>query len=290
MTFTRTLVTAVLAATPVFAWAGGKAVIEAGSGSDRTQSSIEFDGSLMRMDMQGQADGYMVIRDGKIYSVSQQNGQPMVMDLTGMGQMLKGMVNRSMASMDSDVNQFVSLTDAGRSETIAGIKGRVHVLTFVDDEGERRSEEVVLAKDKRLRELTDSMMLMSQTMAEAFGVEMPEGSERMNKEILGKGDGMLRFGSDFKVASIDGSTPSSSRFKLPAEPQQMPDLGSLMSGANAGAGASGSANTGGGNPLADLFGKKADRQQQRVEGRTDREIDEATDSAVDKALDKLFGG
>jgi hypothetical protein len=291
----RSLIAFALAAMPVimptWAWAGGKAVIEAGSGKDRTQSTIEFDGAKMRMDVTGQAEAYMIMRDGKIYSVSDQNGQPFVIDMAGMGKMLGGMAQQSMANVDQNVNEFISLTDAGRNETIAGINGRVHVLTYVDDNGQRKSEEIVLAKDKRLREMSESLDLMGKTMAQIFGVKVPDGSYRMNQEIMGKGNGILRFGSEYRLVSISGDTPSASRFNLPAQPQQMPDLGSLLSGANAGAGASGSAsgsaNTGA-NPLGGLFGQKAERQQQRVEGRTDQEIDQATDSAVDKALDKAF--
>jgi hypothetical protein len=279
----RSLIAVALATLPVFAWAGGKAVIEAGSGSDRTQSSIEFDGARMRMDVQGQAEAYMIMRDGKIYSVSSQDGQPLVIDMAGMGKMLGGMAQQSIASADQNVNEFVSLTDAGRNETVAGINGRVHVLTYVDDNGQRRSEEIVLAKDQRLREMSESLDLMSKTMAQIFGVKVPDGSYRMNQEIMGKGNGVLRFGNEYRLVSISSNTPSAARFELPAQPQQMPDLGSLMSGANA----SGSANAGA-NPLGGLFGQKAERQQQRVEQRADQEVDQATDGAVDKALDKAF--
>ncbi|WP_370308607.1 hypothetical protein [Sinimarinibacterium flocculans] len=296
MNLSRTLIAMAVAAAPVWAWAGGKAVVEGGTGGDKARMTYEFDGDLLRMDVPDQPDGYMIMRDGKIYSVAQQNGQPMVIDMAGMGKMLGGMAQRSMANIDQDVDQFISLEDTGRTETIAGIKGRVHVLTYVDD-GQRKSQEIVLSNDKSLSEMSRSMMRMSEIMAQSFGVELPEGSKRMSAEITGKGSGVLRFGNEYRVVSIDRSTPSSSRFKLPAEPQQMPDLGNLFSGAagaSAGASASGSANTGGGNPLADLFGQKAQRQQDRVEQRTDQEVDQATDSAVDKALDKafekLFGG
>jgi hypothetical protein len=137
--------------------------------------------------------------------------------------------------------------------------------------------------------MSESLDLMGKTMAQIFGVQVPDGSYRMSQEIMGKGNGILRFGNEYRLVSISSDTPSASRFNLPAEPQQMPDLGNLLSGANAGASgsASGSANTGS-NPLGGLFGQKAERQQQRVEQRADQEVDQATDTAVDKALDKAF--
>ncbi|MES0873901.1 hypothetical protein [Sinimarinibacterium thermocellulolyticum] len=294
MNLSRTLIAIAVAATPAWAWAGGKAVVEAGEGSDKQRITYEFDGALLRMDVPQQDGNYMIMRDGKIYSVTEQNGQPMVIDMSGMGKMLGGIAQQSMASVNQDVDQFISLSDTGRTETVAGISGKVHVLTYVDD-GERKTEEIVLSNDKNLREMSDSMMLVSETMAKAFGVQIPEGSKRMSAEL--KGQGVLRFGTQYKLVSLSGSTPPPSRFTLPAQPQQMPDLGSLFSGgaaANADAGAAGAANTGGGNPLGGLFGQKAQRQQERVEDRANQEVDQATDEAVDKVLDKafekLFGG
>lgn len=286
----RSLITLVLASTPAFAWAGGKAVIEAGSGKDKVQSSIEYDGGKLRVDAVGQTEGYMVMRDGKIYSVANAGGQPMVIDMAGMGKMLGGMAQKSVSTMDQDVATFVSLTDTGRSETVAGISGKVHVLTYVDTDGKQVSEEIVLSKDKRLRELSESLQLMSKAMAQAFDVKLEAGTQRLEKEIMGKGQGVLRFGSDFRLVSISDSTPDSGRFVLPAQPQQMPNLGDLLGSANSGGSvsASGSASTGGGNPLADIFGQKTDRQQDRVESRTNQEIDRATDEAVDSVLDKAF--
>jgi hypothetical protein len=40
--------------------------------------------------------------------------------------------------------------------------------------------------------------------------------------LLQHGDGILRMGSAYRLVSIDGSAPASSRFTLPAAPQQMP--------------------------------------------------------------------
>lgn len=275
-----------MALAPALSWAGGSAVLESGADADGRRTAVEFDGAQLRVGVLGQADAYMIIRDGKVYSVSQRGGQPVVMDLSGVGQMLAGMMDGAVPGANGKVEQFLGLEATGRTETIAGIKGRVHRLSYIDDAGQRRDTDIVLAKDPRLQELMQSMNLMSRTLAQALGQPVSEGNERMTQKILGQGEGMLRFGDEFRVASIDGGTPAGSRFALPVQPQAMPDLGSLMSGAQAEASASGSAS--GGNPLSGLFGSKAERQRERIEGRTDQEVDQATDEAVDKALDKAF--
>ena len=149
MNLSRTLIAMAMAAAPVWAWAGGKAVVEGGTGGDKARMTYEFDGDLLRMDVPDQPDGYMIMRDGKIYSVAQQNGQPMVIDMAGMGKMLGGMAQRSMANIDQDVDQFISLEDTGRTETIAGIKGRVHVRSRLQERLNRPHERL----DSRMRGL-----------------------------------------------------------------------------------------------------------------------------------------
>lgn len=259
---------AALAAAP--AYAGGKAVLETGNGRDRTQSTLEYDGSRLRMDVAGEPGAYVLLRDGKVYSVIARDGQPTVLDMQGMGTMFGG---AGAAGFEREVQTFVSLDDTGRSETVAGIAGRVHVLRYTDRQGRTQREEIVLARDARLREMTESMLQLGRSLAASPAPEAATARERLSAEIIGKGQGVLRYGADYRLVSISGDTPPSARFALPAAPVQMPTI----------------AGTGGGaGPLGAILGRKAERQQQRVEDRADQEVDGATDRAVDKVLDQAF--
>lgn len=293
-------VVSLLLATSTSLWAGGAATLETSSEGKSSQTTVEYDGKgSLRMDGTGSAqNGYLLVRDNKAYSVVVNGGTPMVIDLASTMKMLGGLAKNGSsegATAGNEVARFVSLDKTGASESVAGISGNVYNLTFVDDEGQQKTESLVLSKDSRARELTKALTMMGKQMAKAAGVPEPEGTAKMYAEIDGTKQGVLRYGSDFRVASFGGE-PSSSRFALPAQPQQMPNLADLMSGAaggSAGAEANVDAGASGSNPLGGLFGQKAQRQADRVEGKTEQKVDETTDKAVDsvldKALDKLFG-
>ncbi len=280
---------------PTVALAGGSAVIQSGDASQQVQARIEFDGSArMRMDTlgEGAGQGYMILRDGKAYSVAMQGGNPVVVEMGSMMKMLGGMakqpgMQQPMAAPEN-MAKFVSLTDTGRSESVAGISGKVHTLVYVDNAGQQHSETMVLSKDARARELTQALISMGETMAKMADLPAEAGSEQLAAEFKARGQGMLRYGDNFKLISLDSKSPAASRFELPAAPMQMPDLGGMMGGS-----ASAEGGAGADVDLGAIFGQKAQRQQQRVEGRAEAEVDQATDSVVDKALnkafDKLFG-
>lgn len=293
---------AALLATSGSLWAGGTATLETTSDGKSYQSTVEFDGKgALRMDGGAQQEGYLLVRDNKAYSVVVNEGTPMVIDLASTMKMLGGLAKQGSsqgATAGNEVARFVSLEKTGASETVAGISGSVYNLTFVDDEGQQRTESLVLSKDARARELTQALTVMGRQMARAAGVPEPEGTAKMYAEIDGSKQGVLRYGSDFRVASFGGE-PASSRFALPAQPQQMPNLSDLLGGAAGGSASAGtsanleasadSGSSGGSNPLSDLFGQKTQRQADRVEDKTDQKVDETTDRAVDKVLDKALG-
>lgn len=271
---------------PVVSWAGGTAVIEFGSGNDSMQSQIEFDGNILRMGLPGEAESYMLVRDERFFSVTHQGGQPIVMDMGQMLSQLGGMMGDMMGEQPTDVtgeiNTLVSLESLGRNETIAGIDGEVYSVTYTDGEGASRTTEIVLGQDDRLNELTRAMQSWGQTMARIL--DTPSNDETMD-ELLEEGDGILRFGDDYRLVSVDGNTPAASRFELPAEPQQIPGFGGMSFGQGDATGQSSVSN-----PVEAQAERQAERQQQRVEGRAQNEIDSAADRAVDRAVDSVFSG
>ncbi|HEY1075821.1 MAG TPA: hypothetical protein VGE51_03965 [Fontimonas sp.] len=297
MKYAPGIIAAMLAASSA-AWAGGSATLETSSDDDVGQTTVEYDGKgSLRMDGMGdQQKGYLLIRDNKAYSVINEGGTPVVIDLASAMTMLGALAKNNSAqgaTAGNEVARFISLDKTGASETVAGISGSVYKLTFIDDKGQQQTEELVLSKDSRARELTKALTAMGKQMARAADVPEPEGAAKMYAEIDGTRQGVLRYGSEFRVTAFSGE-PSAKRFELPAQPQQMPNLADLMSGMG-GTGATQADDDAGGenstrsNPLGDLFGQKAQRQADRVEGKTDQKVDETTDRAVDKVLDKALG-
>ncbi|MFV8816685.1 hypothetical protein [Haliea sp. E17] len=279
---------------PFAANAGGSAIIDSGRGGTE-QMRLEYDESLVRMGMPGQADNYMILRDGQMYSVISQDGKPMVIAMNSMMRKIGGMAGQQNMLGDDDLHKFVSLAPTGSSEQVAGISGKVYRLTYIDNGGKQRTETLVLSRDKRAREMTRAFMQMSTTMMEAMQTPQPEGREKF--ESVMDDQGMLRYGDSFQVVSFGDGTPSAARFELPAKPTELPDFGINFGGGNvASSGSSGSqapADSGAEGEeksgfLGKIFGDKAERQQDRQENRADNAIDSATDKAVDKALDKVF--
>lgn len=271
-----TFVLATLLSLPAFA---GSAVVESGAGADRQRAELEYRDSKLRVQAQGQADGTMILRDGRIYTIA----EGMVIDLAGMAGMMGQAGMNTISSGPDDLVRYLGLDNTGRSEPVAGVAGKVHLLRYVDRSGKPHSEELVLSADPRARELGEALQLMSTGFREILGQPEAPGEAQLQDSL--KGQGVLRYGKEFRVVSFGSTQPSPARFELPSAPQQLPSLGAFGGGAPAEAAPA----SGGGGLLGRVLGGKAQRQQERIEGRTEQETDAATDRAVDSVLDKAFG-
>lgn len=279
---------------PLLAHAGGTAVVEAGSGKDLVRSTMEFDGKLLRVTptaSQGAdaPDAYLIFRDGKPYSVVNTDGPPVVMEMSAMMKMMGDVVGQqtSGASAFDKVTAYHGLTETGRVETVGGVRGSVYRLDYQTENGQRQTAEMVLASNVVAREFTTAMTAFGKAMTAASGLTDPAGSQQLEAELARKNLGVLRFGDEFRLLSLDGKTPAAGRFTLPAAPTQMPAMPGGFSlpgmGGGAGAGAKSGVDLGG------MIGDKVERQKERIEARGEGEADAATDRAVDKMLDKAFG-
>jgi len=279
----------------------GTAVFQSREAGANSTTRFEYlNESTARMSVDGQegADSYMLFRDGKALIVSHTQGQTMVMDM----QKLSGMASQFGAATGQATQSFTSsvqkMEATGKKETVAGIKGEVYRLEWVEN-GKKRSDELVLSKDKAARAYTRAWMNVVRVMQKAGTQQEIRGDHlvaRLDKKKLG----ILRLGDRFELKSIKPGKPDSARFAVPESTMEMPDLGGLLGGATA-AGSAGAANSGaepvksGGmwGSLKDKFKKKGDRQADRQTSRTDNAVDHATDKAVDgvveKSVEKIFG-
>lgn len=206
-----TSLAAILLLTAFPALAGGWARI-ASEGEDM---KLEYAGEKLRMTVAGQGDkAYMLIRDGKIYSVSGE----MVIDASSMMQNAGGQT----ATPGDSMARFHGLEATGRKETVAGISGEVYRLDFTNHDGRRQQKEVVLSGDERAVAMQRAFLRMTKTMSEATGQELG-GAADFEKALGARG--VLRMGNEMRVAEISGDTPSASRFELPSKPRSFGDFG-----------------------------------------------------------------
>ncbi len=253
--------------------------------SEGGQMKFEYrGGDQLRITTDGQ-NGYMVTRNGEIFMVTQSEGQVMVMSLSQTLGMFGAQAGA--ASPSTVEGKLLSLEPTGGTETVAGIKGEVYRVRYLDQEGQERTTDLVLSDDRRAREFQRALFTMINGFAGAAGKTM-EGPEELQARLTKMNKGTLRFGEQMWVTAISDREIDPSRFVLPAEPMDMSAMGGMFGGnPPAGGGESG------GGFMSRIFGDKAQRQQDRVEDRTDQEVDrqtdEAVDSVMDRAFDKIFG-
>ena len=278
------------------AFAGGSVEFEAGSGADRQRVQFEFDGDKLRMTPVRQKgsddpDVYSLFRDGKMYSVVDNGGEKMVLDMGSMMKMMGGAIANA-AQIDTgldDIAEYHGLNATGRSETHAGITGEVYTVDYTTRAGKREKTELVLARNATLTEMSTSMTAFSEMMAKAMGQAADKpGSKALEAEFRKKNLGLLRVEDDMRVVSVSSSTPPAARFKLPAAPTEIPAMPAGMEGLFGGAAARAGTEGGEGSAAPGVLEEKVQRQKDRVKQRTEEEADSAADRTVDKALDKAF--
>lgn len=276
-TLTHLRGTAVLAATVATLLAGTATAGTATIMNGKDATTIEYAGDKLRMNTDD--DGYMVIRDGRMYVVTDGT----VMDASSM----MGMFGAAIPAPGPSAAKVEKLSNTGRTETIAGLRGEIWEIRYIDDDGRRKTSEVVLSGDARAREFQAAMGLMTRTLLSAAGKDT-RGADVMLKEFESRKRGMLRMDDEFRVSAVTDQRVAEDRFSLPSEPVSLPGFGGNASNGDSEEQAASGSKGGALGALGGLFGQKAERQQERVEDRTESEVDEATDNVVDKALDKAF--
>ncbi|MFK8043803.1 hypothetical protein [Congregibacter sp.] len=265
---------------------------------DGQSSTFEYSDKYLRISIPGQ-DGYALVRDGSIYTVMQQDGRTLVIDA---GSAMKGMGAGVPTAVPAQFNSEIgSLDKTGRSETVAGIKGEVYQLNYVDENGNEQSEEMVLSDDPRALEFRDGLFLMIGVASQLTSEGTEDSTASIQKALSDIDSGILRYGQDMTVTEINSDGVDPSRFELPAEPLNLQGIGAMLGSMSQQAGADDGAADELGDSEAEpkkkgLFGsvmgaigEKVNRQSDRLGDSAEQEIDAETDEKVDGALDKAFG-
>jgi len=219
----------------VNAYGAGKVTIEGEGEGEHYTMVIEYqDNHSLRMNLPGQqqAESYMLIKDNKVYTVAMINNSPMVMDLGAMSKMAA-----AFGGDDGDQDQatgplnyeVLDMKDTGKTETVAGFKGKIYMVTAKDGSG-THSEEIVFSSNPQVRAYTDAWREAGKTMQQVLAKGMQDHND-LNHYMEKNKLGLLRYGKEYRVVSIDDSKPAADRFTLPAAPMAMPDFGSMFGGA-----------------------------------------------------------
>ncbi len=216
----------------VNAYAGGKVTIQSEHEGEKMNMVIEYlDANTLRMNMpgQGEASGYMLVKGRKVYTVTNINNSPMVMDMAAMGKMAS-----AFGAPDNSTNQnngplgykVLQIKATGKKETVAGFTGKVYLLT-TQENGNTKTEEVVLSTAPQVRDYAAAWSHATIAMEKAMGQKAEEDTN-LNNYMAKHKLGLLRYGKEFRVLSIENTTPPADRFNLPSPPMSMPDFGSMF--------------------------------------------------------------
>lgn len=200
---------------PLPVLAGGTATFS--SGDSDTEIMWESKGAVLVKE--AGVTEYLLMRDSKAYMVSFDEGEAQVLEMSGMLQAMGEMAKQQNELPLPDTVDSIKAT--GKNETVAGIKGEIHLITTTEDDGSTSTEEAVL---------TDNALVVEMTRAYLGAIESMLGAESVDtftKVLPAKKSGILRVGNDFVLKSISGDQPAASKFELPAEPV---NLGNLMQG------------------------------------------------------------
>lgn len=206
-----------LAALPVLSLAAGTATIQA----DHKTSQVEWlDSQTVRLDQAGE-DRYIVLRDGKAYLVSDQQGQPRVMDMGEMAQTLnqvaKGLT-RGGFDLESKIPEIDQVRDTGARTTVAGIQGETYRVTTTDSDGKQQTLDAVLTDDPRVTELTHAYLNVASALVSA------QTTQKLQSALPANRQGILKVSGKYEIQSISSARPDAARFTLPAPPTNTNDV------------------------------------------------------------------
>lgn len=173
----------------------------------------------VRMDVA--KDMFLLLKGDKTYSVRKEGSGWVAMDMDEIRKMTAGMGGMPMADAD-DKGPQGSFRDTGRTETVAGYKGKVYEV--IDEDGERT--EVVLTDHKDLTTITQAMARFGAQSASNMGFA-GAGNVPDLSGMAGGYTGLLRQDKHMTLVSVDKSGKGSGHFDLPPGTvmEKMPGMG-----------------------------------------------------------------
>ncbi|HET7371135.1 MAG TPA: hypothetical protein VFK45_09895 [Gammaproteobacteria bacterium] len=215
--------TALVFVVPALGMAGGRATFQGSSPQTHQSTTMHIvweDENTLRMEVG--SDAYMIVRDGKAYTVTMRGNKPVVMEMGGMMKMMGAIAKQANKSKQTPFRKPDEIKATGRTDTVAGIEGQVYVINMTDANGNQKTQEVVLTDEPVVVEMTRSYMNAIGTMFNA------QGPVNFWKSLPAEQQGLLRSGDDFYVTEIEATDPPDELFELPAKPMS---LGSMFGGA-----------------------------------------------------------
>ncbi len=182
------------------------------------QTILYADKQHVRMDMTDAMKNKtsMLKLGDKVYAITGE----VVQDLSQLSKMMAALGKGNKGQHKTQTP--IKYQDTGKTETIAGIRGKVY--RFVEN---GRSHEVVLGKNKDLQDAVLGMVAITKA---ATGMISFASMNRVQQDVAIKSMALLRMDDRVHLKSMNTRSIPASSFKLPAKPQQMGGVGNLIKG------------------------------------------------------------
>lgn len=136
-----------------------------------------------------------------------------------MSQVAKMMASMGMGKKGRSKGQSpIKFKDTGRTETIAGLRGKVY--RFVE---KGKSHEVVLGKNRDLQDAALGVVEITKAMTGMM--LLFDSTNRIQQDASVKSMALLRLDDRVRLQSMNTRAVPAATFKLPSKPQQMGRLG-----------------------------------------------------------------
>lgn len=211
----------VIAAAAVLASASahaGKIVTESSKDGRQNIETLEFnEKGQLRVTSNGLDSMGMIARDNRLYFFGELKGKPVAVDMLAA---VKKLNDQGMKRPESDpaVEEIADIKPVGRKQTVAGIEGEVHAVTWVLT-AKKRTEEIVLTRDPRLAAVIKGLSLDPGLMS-----QKPRKAE-LKEQVHALGAFLLKSTTSV-VTSADFSPTPDERFALKAKPGD--DMDTIM--------------------------------------------------------------
>lgn len=251
--------------------------------AEGTTMRFEYRDDMLRVNMDQEGAGYMILRDDNLYVVTNSDGRTMVIDANQAWSMFGSMA--AGATPDMVANEVVELSATGEKEQLAGITGEVYRLRFRAEDGTEQESTVVLSSDARARAFRDAMHKFASTVSKTVGKDYKAATDDMQGRLEAMNKGVLRYGDDMKVSALSMDSVDPARFELPAAPMDLGNIGALF-GASRGGEAEETEKSSAGGPLSSFLGTLGGSGEEDASA---EEEEEAESGSAAKELGKAFG-
>lgn len=175
---------------------------------------------------------YMLIAGDKAYSVLNQGGQLMAMDLAAMSGMMKTFGGNVKQQVEANIKKYdpasVKFSKTGRSEQVAGFQGEVYQVTIDGPSGPEKAE-FVASNDPDVIAFQNAFITMSGRMMKVLSSQKAVGSFNQAATLIAKNKmgGLLRYGKEMTLVGLKNTPVDSAAYELPknAVLMSIPGLG-----------------------------------------------------------------